>query len=72
MFLLPLSVGLILVARKGIREADSILVLMIGVLLSAPLLSGVTGYNIFPYRYIPFLIFFAIGVGVLFSNRITR
>jgi len=72
MFLLPLTVGLILVARKGVREADSILVLISGTLLAAPLLTAVSGYNIFPYRYIPFLVFFAIGVGVLFSNRITR
>ena len=72
MFYLPVTVGLILVSRKGFREADSILVLMGGTMLAAPLMSAATGFNIFPYRYIPFLIFFAIGVSMLVSNRFTR
>jgi len=71
-FYLPLTVGLILLSRRGIREADSILVLIGVTLMAAPLLSGFTGYNVFPYRYIPFIIFFSIGVGTLFSRRITR
>jgi len=72
MFYLPLTVGLILVSRSGIRNADSVLVLMAGTLFAAPLLSGFTGFNIFPYRYIPFIVFFSIGVGTLLSRRITR
>ena len=72
MFYLPLTVGLILVARSGIKEADSILVLMGGTLFAAPLLAGFTGFNVFPYRFIPFIIFFSIGVGILLSRRITR
>ncbi len=71
MFYLPLTVGLIVVSKRGIRNADSILVLMAGTLFAAPLLSGFTGFNIFPYRYLPFAIFFAIGVGTLLSRRIT-
>jgi len=71
MFYLPLTVGLILVSRSGIRNADSVLVLMAGTLFAAPLLSGFTGFNIFPYRYLPFAIFFAIGVGTLLSRSIT-
>jgi len=66
-----LTVGLILVARSGIKEADSILVLMGGTLLAAPLLAGFTGFNVYPYRYIPFIIFFSIGVGILLSRKIT-
>lgn len=72
LFYLPLTVGLILVSKNGIRNADSVLVLMAGALFSAPLLSGFTGFNIFPYRYLPFIVFFSIGVGTLFSKRITR
>ena len=72
MFYLPLTVGLIAVSKRGIRNADSVLVLMAGTLFAAPLLSGFTGFNIFPYRYLPFAIFFAIGVGTLLSRRITR
>lgn len=72
LFYLPLTVGLILVSKNGIRNADSVLVLMAGTLFSAPLLSGFTAFNIFPYRYLPFIVFFSIGVGTLFSKRITR
>jgi len=71
MFYLPLTVGLILVSKSGIRNADSVLILMAGTLFTAPLLSGFTVFNIFPYRYLPFVIFFAIGVGTLLSRRIT-
>jgi len=71
MFYLPLTVGLILVSKSGIRNADSVLVLMAGTLFAAPLLSGFTDYNVFPYRYLPFIIFFAIGVGILLSRRLT-
>jgi len=71
MFYLPLTVGLILVSKSGIKNADSVLVLMAGTLFAAPLLSGFTGFNIFPYRYLPFVIFFAIGVGVLLSRKLT-
>jgi len=72
MFYLPLTVGLILVSKSGIRNADSILVIMAGTLFAAPLLSGFTVFNVFPYRYMPFIIFFSIGVGVLLSRRITE
>jgi len=71
MFYLPLTVGLILVSKSGIRNADSILVLMAGTIFAVPLLAGFTGFNVFPYRYLPFAIFFAIGVGTLLSRRIT-
>jgi len=72
MFYLPLTVGLILVSKSGIRNADSILIMMAGTLFAAPLLSGFTVFNVFPYRYMPFIIFFSIGVGVLLSRRITE
>jgi len=71
-FLLPLTVGLFLVSRKGILQADAILFLIIGTLLSGTLLASFTSYNIHPYRYVPFIVFFAIGVGVLLSRKITE
>jgi len=67
-FLLPLSIALFFVALRRNREADSILVLIGGVLLSMPLLSGFTEFNIHPYRWMPLIAFFAIGVGVLLSK----
>jgi len=71
-FLLPITVGLFLKSLKGKREADSILVLIGGVLLSAPLLAGFTEFNVQPYRWIPLIVFFAIGIGTLLSNTLSN
>ena len=49
--------------------ADSIMVIISGILLSVPILSGFTEFNIQPYRWIPLIAFFAIGVGVLLTKR---
>lgn len=68
LFLLPLVVGLFLTSRKGCLQAESIMVLIVGVLLSGSLLSGFTDLTNQPYRYVPFVVFFAIGVGTLLSQ----
>jgi len=68
-FLLPLVIGLFLAARRGIVHADSIMVLIAGILLSAPILTGFTTLTNQPYRYVPLVIFFAMGVGVILSKR---
>ena len=67
-FLLPLIIGLFLKSRKGIKDADSIMVMIAGLILSVPLLAGFTEFNIQPYRWIPLITFFAIGVGTLLSK----
>jgi len=70
MTILPLLIGLFIVARKGIREADSFLVLILGSILASPILVLFTDfYVILPYRFIPLIVFFAIGVGILLSKR---
>ena len=68
LFLLPLVVGLFLTSRKGCLQAESIMVLIVGVLLSGSLLSGFTDLTNQPYRYVPFVVFFAVGVGTLLSQ----
>jgi len=68
-FLLPLSVGLFIASRKGIAQADSILILIAGILLSAPLLTGFTEITNQPYRFVSLVVFFAIGVGTILSNN---
>ena len=68
-FLLPLSVSLFLKARQGKQELDSILVIITGILLAAPLLAGFSEFNLQPYRWIPLIVFFAIGVGALLSKN---
>ena len=72
LFLLPLTVGLFMISRKGVREADSILVLLGGILMSAPLLAAFSDFNIQPYRYMPLIVFFAVGAGTLLSKKIIR
>jgi len=69
LFILPLIVGLFVASRNGIKIADSIMVLIIGILLSAPILTGFTEQTNQPYRFVPLIVFFAIGVGVLLSKR---
>jgi len=67
---LPLVVGLYLVSRRGVRQADSIMIMIMGMLLAAPLLVSLTTSTIQPYRFVPLVVFFAIGVGTLFSKRL--
>jgi len=69
LFILPLIVGLFIAARNGIRHADSIMVLMCGILFSAPLLTGFTELTNQPYRFVPLVVFFAIGVGILLTKK---
>ena len=67
LFLLPLVFGLFLRSKNN-KHANSILILVVGVLLSAPLLTGMTDQTNQPYRFIPLVVFFAIGIGMLFSR----
>jgi len=69
LFMIPLMVGLFLVSRSGIKHGESIMVLISGMLLIAPILTGFTNQTNQPYRFVPLVVFFAIGVGVLLSKR---
>lgn len=68
-FLIPLVIGLFLVSRKGVKHGESIMVLLSGILIIAPILTGFTNQTNQPYRFVPLVVFFAIGVGVLLSKR---
>ena len=68
-FILPLILGLFMISRRGILHADSIMVLIMGMLLSAPILQGFTNQTIQPYRFVPLVVFFAMGVGTILSKR---
>ena len=71
-FLLPLTVGLFIASRRGIRHADSLMFLIMGILLSAPFVQAFSGSINVPYRYIPLIVFFAIGTGILLSRKVTE
>jgi len=68
-FILPLIVGLFIASRNRIQHADSMMVFIGGLLLIAPLVTGFTELTNQPYRFVPLVVFFAIGVGVLLSKR---
>jgi len=72
MLLLPLTVGLFFVSRNGVKDADSILFMFLGMFLIAVILPSITHFTNNPYRWMPFVVFFGIGVGTLLSKRVTK
>ena len=67
-FLLPLTVALFLKSLRGFHQANSIQVLISGFLLVPPLLITFTTQTNEPYRLIPLVVFFAIGVSTLLGK----
>ena len=67
LFLVPLVFGLFVKSKEN-KHANSISFLIAGALFSAPILTGLTDQTNQPYRLMPIVIFFAVGVGMLFSN----
>ena len=67
--LLPLIVGLFITSRRGIKHADSIMFLILGVLISAPFIEAFSNVISVPYRFLPLVVFFAIGTGMLLSRN---
>ena len=72
MTLLPVTVGLAFLSKNKLKQADSILILIFGTIIASPILVMFTyHYEILPYRFVPLLIFFSIGVGMFFSKKIS-
>jgi len=67
LFLVPLILGLLLVSTKN-KHAESMMVMIGGLLLIAPFLTGFSDQTNQPYRFVPFVTFFAVGVGILLSK----
>jgi len=68
--ILPIIIGLFIKSLNGIKQSDSILIMLAGTILAGPLISLVTDfYFILPYRFIPFIVFVAIGIGIIFSKK---
>jgi len=73
MLLLPVTVGLMFLSKSKLKHADSILILIFGTIIASPILVAFTyHYEILPYRYIPLLVFFSIGVGMFFSKKLVK
>ena len=70
MTILPLTVGLIFLSKNKLKHADSILILIFGTIIAAPILVSFTyHYENLPYRFVPLLVFFSIGVGMFFAKN---
>ena len=73
MALLPVTVGLAFLSKNKLKHADSILILIFGTIIASPILVTLTyHYEILPYRFIPLLVFFSIGVGMFFSKKLVK
>jgi hypothetical protein len=71
MMILPLTVGLVFLSKNKLKHADTILILIFGTILASPILVTFTyHYEILPYRFIPLLVFFSIGIGMFFSKKL--
>jgi len=67
--ILPVIVGLY-VLSKNTSNTDIIHSLILGTIVFSPILITFTYfYDILPYRHIPTLVFFAIGIGLFFSKK---
>ncbi len=70
--LLPVTIGLMFLSKNKLKHADSILILIFGTIITGPILVVFTSaYEILPYRFIPLLVFFSIGIGMFFSKKIS-
>lgn len=67
-FLLPVIVGMYLVSKRGLVTADAVSILISGSIIVMALLVTFTSQTNQPYRLVPLIVFFAIGVGILFSK----
>jgi len=70
LFVLPLVVCLFLASKKGISNANAVLVLIGGLILLILFVPVLTGNQNTAYRILPLVFFFAIGVGTLLSKNI--
>ena len=70
--ILPVTIGLYILS-KNIPDTDTIHSLILGTIISSPILITFTYfYDILPYRHIPTLVFFAIAVGFFVSKKKTN
>lgn len=56
-------------SKSGFKHAQSMMILISGMILSGSILVGFFNYQINPYRLTPLVVFFAISVGMLFKQH---
>lgn len=67
-FLIPTIIGLYLISKNN-RYANSVSIMISGVIISNPILLAMTDITSQPYRFIPLLIFLAIGIGMILTRK---
>jgi len=70
LFLLPLIVCLFLTSKKGISNANALLISIGGIILMTVFIPVLTSFTNTPYRLLLLVFFFSIGVGTLLSKNI--
>ena len=68
--ILPLIVGLFYKAKQKIVSAEIVMFLILGTLFAGPFVELFTNFYVtFPYRFVPLVVFFAIGVGIIVGKK---
>lgn len=68
LFLLVISWFLIFFNRKKIKNSSPVLLLVAGMILTSPILTGLTTYSIWPYRMLPLVVLVGVMIGMVYSN----
>ncbi len=69
LIILPVIVGLTILAKNSFKQSDSIIMLILGTMIAGPVLVMFTNfYEILPYRFVPLIVFFAISIGLFFTK----
>ena len=69
LIILPVIVGLTILAKNSFKQSDSIIMLILGTMIAGPTLVMFTNfYEILPYRFVPLIVFFAISIGLFFTK----
>ncbi len=68
--ILPLTIGLIIKARNGFSLAAPVLFLITGSIFAGAVVEMLSDhFVILPYRFVPTIVFFAVGIGILFNYK---
>jgi hypothetical protein len=68
--LLLLVIGgfLLFFNRKKIKNSKPVLLLVLGMILTSPVMTGMTTYSIWPYRMLPLVVLIGLMVGMVVAN----
>jgi len=67
-FLFPIIGGLFLISKNN-TYANSISIMISGILFSVPLLAGMTEITSQPYRFVPLVVFLAVATGMILGRN---